>query len=203
MFTRHVTLADGRVRRGERNREAIVDALLACYEDGDPDPSLPDIAARAGVSVRSVHNHFDDAEALRAEVAQRQWRRHAHLAATPDADAPLSVRIAAVVDGRAELFEAVTPVRRAALLSRHESPTIAANLAEADRRLRRAMERSFAPELRAAGVEIAEALDALLSWDVWNRLRSAQGCSMTRARKILVASVTALLQPPRSEGDRT
>jgi len=53
---------DGRVTRGLRNREAIVDALLACYEAGDLRPSLPEVAARAGVSLRSVHNHFDDAD---------------------------------------------------------------------------------------------------------------------------------------------
>ncbi len=198
-----MTLADGRVRRGERNREAIIDALLACYDEGDPDPSLPDVAARAGVSVRSVHNHFDDVESLRAEVAQRQWRRYAHLAAPPDAGAPLPDRIAMVVDGRAHLFEAVTPVRRAALLSRHDSPTIAANLAEADRRLRRALERAFARELRVVGPEIVDALDALLAWDVWNRLRTAQGCSVTRAKKVLVASTTALLRPFPPEGDRS
>jgi AcrR family transcriptional regulator len=193
-----VTLADGRVRRGERNREAIIDALLACYHDGIPDPSLPEVAARAGVSVRSVHNHFEDVEALRAEVAQRQWQRYAHLTVPPPVDTPLAVRIVAVVDGRADLFEAVSPVRRAALLLVHESPTIAANLTKADRRLRRSLERAFAPELRDAAPETLDALDALLSWDVWNRLRVAQGCSTARAKKVLGASVKSLFQ---SEGD--
>jgi TetR/AcrR family transcriptional regulator of autoinduction and epiphytic fitness len=188
-----VTLADGRVRRGERNREAIIDALLACYHDGNPAPSIPEVAARAGVSVRSVHNHFDDVEALRAEVAQRQVDRFAHLTAPPPAGAPLATRIAAVVDARAALFEAVTPVRRAALLSVHESPTIAANLAKADRGLRRSLERAFAPEFHDASADTLEALDALLSWDTWNRLRAAQGCSAARAKRVLVASATALL----------
>ena len=31
-----------------------------------------------GVSARSVHNHFADVEALRSEVAQRQWDRNLH-----------------------------------------------------------------------------------------------------------------------------
>ena len=74
-----MTVVDGRVGRGSRNREAIIDALLACYEAGVLRPSVPDVAARAGVSVRSVHNHFADVEALRAEVAQRQWQRFAPL----------------------------------------------------------------------------------------------------------------------------
>jgi TetR/AcrR family transcriptional regulator of autoinduction and epiphytic fitness len=146
------------------------------------------------VSLRSVHNHFDDVEALRDEVARRQWERYAHLAAPPPTNGPLAERIVAVVDGRAELYEAVTPVRRAALLSVHESPTIAANLARLDRRLRRGLERAFAPELRGMAPETLDALDALLSWDVWNRLRAAQGCSVPRAKGLLVASVTAVIQ---------
>src|SRR5437868_15373746 len=97
----HVTLTDGRVRRGERNREAIIDALLACYHDGNPAPSVPEVAARAGVSVRSVHNHFDDMESLRAEVAQRQAQRYGDLAEPPPADASTGERIDAVVEGAA------------------------------------------------------------------------------------------------------
>jgi len=51
-----MTTTDGRVTRGVRNREAIIDALLACYEEGALRPSVPEVATRAGVSTRSVHN---------------------------------------------------------------------------------------------------------------------------------------------------
>jgi len=105
-----MTAVDGRVQRGTRNREAIVDALLACYEAGDLRPSVPEVAARAGVSIRSVHNHFTDVEALRAEVAERQWERYAPLVGKVSTSDEL-------VASRVIFFEAVTPVRRAALLS--------------------------------------------------------------------------------------
>src|SRR5437763_6018161 len=170
-----MTAIDGRVQRGTRNREAIVDALLACYEAGELRPSVPEVAARAGVSARSVHNHFADVEALRAEVAQRQWQRFAPLigsAATVDE----------LVEQRAAFYEAVTPVRRAALLTVHDSPAIARNLARLDRILRRQLESAF-PQLTA---DALDALDAVTSWDAWNRLRAAQGCSAARARRVLV-----------------
>jgi hypothetical protein len=48
-------------------------------------------------------------------------------------------------------------------------------------------ERSFA----ADGVL---ALDALTSWDAWNRLRTAQGCSVSRARRILTATTRTLVE---------
>src|SRR5260221_1532655 len=153
-----MAVVDGRVRRGARNREAIVDALVACYEAGELRPSVPEVAARAGVSVRSVHNHFADVEALRAEVAQRQWQRFAPLigpAATIDE----------LVGQRAAFYEAVTPVRRAALLSIHDSPAIARNLARLDRLLRRQLDATF-PTLMS---DALDALELVTNCDAWNR----------------------------------
>lgn len=189
-----MTTVDGRVRRGERTRQAIVDALLSCYEDGALRPSVTEVAARAGVSARSVHNHFEDVENLRAEVAERQWERYAHLADT-DIDGSTAERVATLVGRRAEFYEAVMPIRRAALLSVHDSPTIARNLAHLDRVLRRQLEVVFAPELRGASSrDRLDALDALLSWDTWHRLRNAQGCPPARTIRVMTASATALLE---------
>src|SRR5262249_34016710 len=156
-------------------------ALLACYEAGNLRPSVPEVAARAGVSTRSVHNHFADVEALRSEVAQRQWERHAHLLGPVESAAEL-------VEQRAEFFDAVTPVRRAALLSVHRSPTIAGNLARLDHLLHRQLEATF-PGVDAdtlAGLEMST------SWDAWNRLRAAQGCSVTHAKRVLVKMIETI-----------
>jgi AcrR family transcriptional regulator len=181
---------DGRVTRGQRNREAIVDALLACYEAGILRPSVHEVAARAGVSARSVHNHFEDVEALRAEVAQRQSERFVALLQPVPSDLSRRARISEIVDRRATAFEAITPVRRAALLSVNESPTIVAGLARLDRRLLRQLDDTF-PDLDA---DTLHALDATLAWDTWNRLRAAQGCSIARARRVLERMITAVLE---------
>lgn len=174
-----MTVIDGRVRRGTRNREAIVDALLACYDSGSLRPTIPEVAARAGVSVRSVHNHFVDLEALRAEVAHRQWQRFAPMIKP-------AASVEEFVDQRAELYEAVTPVRRAALVSIHDSPTIARTLARVDQLLRRHLEMTFATTPEADALDALDAIDLVASWDAWNRLRVAQGCSVARARRIVI-----------------
>jgi AcrR family transcriptional regulator len=177
-----VTTVDGRVARGERNREAIADALLACYDDGILRPSIPEVAARAGVSVRSVHNHFTDVEALRADVACRQWERAAPLAGPVTRDE--------LVAARATLYEAITPVRRAALLSVHESPTIARRLASFEAILRRQLEHAF-PELPP---DTLDALEVVTSWDAWNRLRVGQGCSVAKSERIITDLVHAITE---------
>ncbi len=191
-------MVDGRTRRGERNREAIIDALLACYDDGLLRPSVQEVAERAGVSARSVHNHFADVEALSSEVAQQQWERMSRFVEPIPADLPLPVRIEQLVVQRALLFEGVTPVRRAALLMVHNSPSIATNLARLDRMLRRHVERT----LPALAPDVLDAVDALLSWDTWNRLRAAQNASVARARRILTNAVGTLVESRAQQEQR-
>ena len=178
-----MTVADGRVQRGERNREAIIDALLACYEAGALRPSVPEVAAQAGVSVRSVHNHFADVEALRAELANRQWERYSHLLGA-------ATTLEELVEERAAFYEAVTPVRRAALLTVHSSPSIARNLARLDRVMRRELEAMF-PAVKGPALD---ALELVTSWDAWNRLRSAQGCSVSGATRVVIDVVRNLTE---------
>ena len=91
---------------------------------------------------------------------------------------------------RVSFFEAVTPVRRAALLTVDRSPTVAANLARLDRVLRRQVVELF-PRLDARTLE---AVDALTSWDAWNRLRTAQGLSAAAARRVLEQTIRKLIE---------
>jgi TetR/AcrR family transcriptional regulator, regulator of autoinduction and epiphytic fitness len=192
---------DGRVLRGERNREAIVDALLALYRAGELQPTTQRVAEMANVAPRSVYHHFADMEDLIGEVSRRQLREHGHLMDAPMIAGPLDERVSALVARRGELFEAVAPVRRAAVLQAHRSRTLRDNLGALARRLRQQVETLFAAELAArstrARAELVDALDLLTSWEAWDRLRSQQGLGARRARGVLVASITTLLEDTR------
>lgn len=195
------TATDGRVRRGTQNREAIVDALLGLYRAGNLQPTAQQVAEAAHVAPRSVYHHFADMEGLVAEVSSHQLREHGHLMEAPAGDGALATRVAALVDRRAELFEAVAPVRRAALLQAHRSATVRRNLAGLARRLRKQVETSFRPELEtrspAARAELVDVLDVLTSWEVWDRLRSQQRVDTRRARGVLTAAIMTLLEDRR------
>ena len=75
-------VTDGRVLRGARTRSGIVQALLDLLNDGVLAPTAAQIADRAGVSVRSVFQHFADMEALYGDLAAEQRERSAP--GTPD-----------------------------------------------------------------------------------------------------------------------
>src|SRR3546814_6231042 len=65
---------DGRTLRAMRTREAIFDATFSLIDEGDLRPTAPRVAERAGVSVRSVFQHFDDLESLHAEIGRAACR---------------------------------------------------------------------------------------------------------------------------------
>jgi AcrR family transcriptional regulator len=188
---------DGRTARSQRTREAIVDATIALLEAGDLRPTAPRVAEGAGVSVRSIFQHFADLESLHAAVAERLVERVAVLLVPIEADLPLAERIERFVHQRSQLLEVVTPIRRAADVHGPFSVEITARLRDGQEFLRAEVASTFAPELGAiAGDESDELLDALdvvLSWASWHTIRSVQGRDEVSARRVLIRLVHALL----------
>jgi AcrR family transcriptional regulator len=188
---------DGRVARGARNRDALVEALLALLREGTLPPRAKEIAARAGLSLRTVFQHFDDLESLYASAADHQA---AHLARRFPALAtagPTEARVAALVERRAEIYEEIAPVRRASTVVAPSSPVLTARLADTAAWYRREMERVLAPELtgldRRNRADAVAALDVTLSWEAWDQLRRVQGLSVAAARRVTGRLVERLL----------
>lgn len=175
----------------------MVEALLALLEAGDQQPSMPRIAARAGVSVRSVFQHFADREALYAAVSDRQTARIAALRAAIDPGLPLAERAAALAAQRARMFALIAPVRRAALLIAGTSPAIAGRLAALRGAQRREAGRVFAAELRRLPPperrRRAAVVAALCGFSTWHVLRVHQGLSARAAERAVAEGLVALL----------
>jgi AcrR family transcriptional regulator len=174
---------DGRVRRGERNRDAIVDALFRLLEAGRLQPSAREIAEQAGVGLRSVFQHFDDMENLYRACIARQQERVAPLITGIDSALPLAARVDALVAQRARLYEQIAPVRHAVALVAPSSPALQSELARVTATLRRQLERAFAAEL--AGREHLAALEVVTSFAAWDHLRRAQGMSVAAAQRVV------------------
>src|SRR6478736_6015696 len=104
--------SDGRTARAVRTKDAIVDATLALIDEGDLRPTGPRIAERAGVSVRSIFQHFDDLDALFSAVGERVVVRIAGLIRPIDPAEPLAERTEVFLAQRAEVMESLTPVLR-------------------------------------------------------------------------------------------
>lgn len=190
---------DGRRARAERNREAVVEAILDLLVEGVEHPTAEAIAARSGVSVRSVFRHFDDLETLYAAAVERHSERMERLFEPPPVDAPLDERIESLATRRARLYEEMTPVRRAGERLRGRSPVIDERLAFARRLLRGQLATLFDAELAAlepgARRELLDAVELATSWRAWELLRTEQRCSVSRARGVVARMLSALLLP--------
>lgn len=192
---------DGRRARGLRAHGAIVDAMLGLIQDGDLRPTAARVAARAGVSLRSVFQHFPDLESIFTAAAERRIDQVRRLVVPLPAEGPLDERITAFVAARVQLLEAITPVRRAALLVEPFSPVIASRLERGRRFFKQQVHDVFAHELDGLAApeqrELVAALTVAVSWSAWEQLRRHQGLPPARARAAVVRVLRGLLATAR------
>jgi AcrR family transcriptional regulator len=179
---------DGRTARAQRTRLAIVDALLALIDEGDLSPTAPRIAERAGVSLRSIYQHFDDLESLFAAAGNRQVERVMTLVDRLPRQGSLDDRCAAFLDQRCRILEAISPVRRAAMLQEPTSSQLRATRDGLMALARAEVAAVFGPELDqmapAERDEVLAALDVAAGWGTWDGLRTA-GLDEDAARRVV------------------
>jgi TetR/AcrR family transcriptional regulator of autoinduction and epiphytic fitness len=191
----NVTPLDGRVARSRRTRAAIVEALVSLLEEGNPQPTVEEIAARASVAPRTVFQHYADREALFAAVSEHREDQLRTLMGQIDPGAPLAVRIDEIVAQRARVFEWIASVRRGALLMEPFSESVHAALEGFRAEKRAELERVFATEIAAHPdrAALVAALGVAGSWSSWDALRSQQGLDVEGAIAALRLTLRALL----------
>lgn len=199
--TPDATPTDGRRLRRDRNRDAVVRALLELYNEGNLAPSTEEVAARSGVSARSLFRYFDDSDDLsQAAIAQQQENVRHLLPIAADPDDPFADRVAALVHQRGELFEAIESV---ATVSRLRAPfqlVVADRLTQGRAFLRHQLQVLFAAELAALTADGAAtrlaAVDVATSFEAWRLLRDDLRLSRPRAAAAMATTVTALFHLP-------
>ena len=192
---------DGRRAGRQRNRNAVVDALLDLYQEGVISPGAQDVADRSGVSRRSLFRYFDDMDELCHVAIDRQSARVSHLFEIEDlGEGPLAARIDRIVRQRTQLFEAISPVARVARLRAPFQPIIAVELARSAALLRAQLARHFARELDGLGPdarsETLAAADVLASFESFDLMRRTQSLSLDDASAAMRRGLAALLATP-------
>lgn len=184
---------DRRVLRGQRNREAIIDALIDLVEEGHLSPTADQIAERAGVARRSLYHHFSDLDSIALAVSERHWERLARGLRRIPSDSPFEERLDAFVAQRSRLFDDAMPMYQASLRTMHEQPIVAERVDYGHSLLRKETAATFRTELRGAATWKLEASDAVSGFDYWLRLRVNQKLSRLRAARVMRNSLRAVL----------
>ena len=183
---------DGRRARSASSRRKILSAMLALVEEGNPSPTAESIAARAGVSLRTVFRHFEEMDNLHVEIISMVFDR-----LRPILDRPLEARqwpeiLYESIDRRAQFFETLSPFKTAMDVLRHRSRPVATmhrRMAEISRDLLVAV----VPARIRADRELFELLILTLSAESWQRRREQQGMDVTAAHAAVRRAAVALL----------
>lgn len=190
---------DGRHQRRTRNREAVIGALLELMREGSFEPSVAQIADRAGVSHRSVFRYFDDLSDLVRAAIDREVRGALPLAMLPNiGQGTLESRVDSFVESRLNVFGRTHQVGRVARLRSDTIPAIHEGLQQVVKLFRVQLHNHFGPELSSLDDTQAEftidAIQVLTGFEAYDlQLRTLEH-STERIRQVWTLALLALLR---------
>lgn len=189
---------DGRRLRSAASRLRIVEAMRDLIRDGNVAPRAEEVATRANVGLRTVFRHFDDMESLYREIGALAMVEAEPLLDQPPPAGTVEEKFQQMLDRRSRLFERIMPFRIAADANAHRSAYLVEDRDRMNSGLRDLLRTALPAELRKDRT-LLDALDALLSFDLWRRLRIDQRLSVAQARRVIEALGLALVAPVRNK----
>lgn len=191
---------DGRRIRAQQSRRRIVEAMLEMVGSGEVSPCAHEVARRAGVGLRTVFRHFDDMDSLYREMAEAMEDEILPIIDMPFISDDWRERIFELIERRARMFEKLMPFKIAAGVHRHRSAFLRKDHSRLTSLQRAALETAIPARIRTNRA-LFEALELVLSFDTWVRLRREQGLSVAQARRTMEFAAGALMS--KSENDST
>ncbi len=191
-------MVDGRSAIRDRNRTAVLDAVLDLFSENNLSPGPEEVALRAGLSARSVYRYFNDRDGLtRAAIARNIERVGPRFRLSAIGEGSQSERIERFVAARLTLVAEVGPTFRAGRARATFDPLVAEDLHGARRFLFEQVARHFAPELEAMDPSRASAralaIDALFSLESLDGYLHDHALSCAEATPLLADALHALL----------
>jgi AcrR family transcriptional regulator len=191
---------DGRTARRNRNKDAVLDALISLAREGDglSEPSVEAIAERAAVSYRSVYRYFEDrTELMLSALGRVMGEDYSILDLTSLGDGPFDTRIARLIEVRLAAYRRLAPLTRIAIRLRADEPAVADAYEDVRRQMRAQLETQFAPELDAVAAQdrpgVLAAIDAMFQAESLDYLAYHEELDDTEIARILTRHIRAHL----------
>lgn len=189
---------DGRHARRDRNRVVVLDAVLELFVEGDLHPHPDAVAARSGISVRSIYRYFPTPEAMWRSAMSQHLDRVRSLFDPPDFEGlDVEARIELLIDSRLKLYHEIAAVARAARLSAAQSPAVNERFTASREYLRTHIELAFAPELDPLSPDkrqlCLDAIDSAVQVDALDYLKLQRHLSDDQIMEVLAHTVHSVL----------
>jgi AcrR family transcriptional regulator len=180
------TSLDGRTVRRIANRNRILDAALDLGAERT-DVTIEDIADRAGVSERSIYNHFPSVRELIAGMYERGAEKLRPLFAyLPSPDDRFEDRVRGWVAVWARIQEEIAPIRWRALVAESEFPDLQPELGQLRSIHKAEIERMFPEITNEESRRVVVAMTDSLSW---RSLRKHQGLGFEEACRVVEETI--------------
>ena len=184
--------SDGRLKRSVATRKKILQALTALTYEGFLSPTAEQVAMRADVGLRTVFRHFDDMDSLYREINTDLELKVQPLLKIRLSGSTWQERVLQSIEIRSDFYESTAAMYLASQVHRHESDFLTQNLMDSARQQRDLLQRLL-PAAVAKNSTLLNALDLVLSFETWIRLRREQGLALAQARDVVRLAVMALL----------
>lgn len=188
---------DGRRLRSARTRQLIIDAYLALLRESPQIPTAASIAQRAGYSTRSIFERFPDLHALRVAATDDALMKASSQVATQPAVGSRKDRLKTHVETRGRVCEEWLPLWRALNANQGDSADLKSRIRLIRELIMQRLEEMYAPELAALGKrerrQTILAIEALIDFESWARLREQFGLSFEDACDVWTHAIDRLL----------
>jgi len=201
-----VASVDGRTARKNTNRDAVVEAALQLFEAGTKNPKMDEIAAVAGVSVRSAYRYFSNVEEITEAAAVANLARYGALFEVDNLGVgTLDERIRNLVSSRMRLFDEAHSMILAVMAHIYEDNFIGNMLQWRLQHMYLQNLEMFSAELsRLPALEsqqVAAALDGILSFDNAESMRRRLGFTSDAVADAMMYAFHRLLDPASAQED--
>jgi AcrR family transcriptional regulator len=183
---------DGRMLRGERNRQQIVDALFKLIHAGEINPGAAQVAEAANVSLRTVFRHFEEMDSLHMEMAAQMEAEIRPILQEPFESDDWRGRLSELIARRARIYEYVMPVKVAASLRRFSSSYLMRDY-EKFLMMERTGLNAVLPKSIVSNTVLLSAIELATSFQAWRRMRQDQRLSSGEAERVLRFTVENLV----------
>jgi len=197
--SRTTSSTDGRSLRRERNRDAVIIALLELIREGNSDPGTSEIAERAGVSHRSVFRYFDDLDDLVRAAIDHEIVQVIPMAVLHRiGEGELDERIGTLLDALIRIYNYTFPVAHVARARSLTIPAIDDGLLSIAHLYRSQLAAHFAPELGSLDAmradDLLDAIQVIVSFESFDLSRRRLGRSDEEIRRAWRSALSSLLR---------
>ena len=190
---------DGRRLRSARTKQLIIEAYLTLLRESPQIPTAATIAERAGYSVRSVFERFPDLHALRVAATDYAFTQGTAQAVAREFSGDRMTRLKSHVETRSWICEQWMPLWRALNANQGDSAELKSRIILVRQAILKRIELMYEPELATLD-EIARrhtliAIESLIDFESWARMREFSNLSVEEAREVWINSIDGLLPP--------